>query len=212
MICPSCKTINQDNAFYCRHCGKAIKKKCPSCGYPIAGVDNYCINCGEKLREVAPQAPIKEKIEEIKKSITSESGSVTNDLVMDGHGFKVAAFVSYLGLPILLVVSIIAACLSLWLIKRHDILGLVNILDYTAVAVLSYTATKGLKNFKTYSFWSTISICILAVISNAFRFVYGIGAESPYDLRNWPFFALGKFVLALLLLIYFLKRKKYYDK
>lgn len=216
MICPGCKTINNDAAFYCRHCGRKIKSECPHCGAPVAESDNYCIHCGEKLREEAASAPIVGKIEEIKKNLTPPSTgngeSVTNDLVIDGKGFKLAAFISYLGLPIGIIVSIIAACLSLWLIKRHDVLGTVNIVEYTAVAVLGYVATKGLKNFKKFSYWSMNAICILALCTNTFRFIYGIGDESPYDFRNWPIFALTKFVLALLTLIYFLKRKKYYNK
>lgn len=139
-------------------------------------------------------------------------GEVYRTLVIDGRGFKFASFVSYLALPVGIIVSIICACLSLWLIKRHEILGFVNAIDYFAIAVLGYMATKGLKNFKKYGFNSLLLICLLTLLSNIFRFVCGMNMENPYDIRYWKIFSLVKVVLSVLTAVYFLKRQKFYNK
>lgn len=168
--------------------------KCENCSREILNIFEYCPFCGKKQEH--------KEIE----------GEVTRTLVVDGRGFRYAAFVSYLGLPVGIIISIICACLNVWLIKRSDILGAVNIIEYLAAAGLGYVATKGLKSFKRYSFVSLIVMCGLVVVSNVFRFIHTIGGESPYDLRNWSYLAVIKIVCALLTAVYFLKRSKSYSR
>lgn len=212
MICWECKTINPDNANYCRFCGTALRISCPQCGEKIEKNDNYCPYCGMYLKKDAVKKD--EKAGEDKTAL--EDGVippfVTRNLVIGRTGFKIAAFISYLALPIGIICAIIAASLNVWLVKRHDILGIVNIIDYLLVVILGYIATKGLKSFQRKSYLSLIAITVLTLASNMFRFIYGIDNTHPYDVRSWPIFSLIKFVLALLTLIYFLKRDKYYSR
>lgn len=48
-VCPYCGTINDDNAKYCKKCGKAIAKVCPSCGQTVDGDSDFCNHCGKKI-------------------------------------------------------------------------------------------------------------------------------------------------------------------
>lgn len=213
MICWECKTINPENANYCRFCGSTLKVSCPDCGEKIEKNDNYCPYCGKYLKKDAVEVKSEKKdrvIENIGENDSDIPPFVTRNLILDNKGFKVAAFISYLALPIGIIVAIIAASLNVWLVKKQDILGFVNIVDYLAIVVLGYIATKGLKSFHRKSYISFIIITALTMASNIFRFIYGIDNTHPYDVRYWPVFSLIKFVLAFLLFIYFIKRDKYY--
>lgn len=168
--------------------------KCSCCNKEILSVFDSCPFCGAKQKDGKTE------------------GEVYSTLVIDGRGYKFASFVSYLALPVGIIVSIICACLNVWLIKRHDILGIVNTADYIAIVILGYMATKGLKNFKKYGLNSLLAICFLTLISNIFRFVYGMDMENPYDIRSWKIFSLLKIVLSVLTAVYFLKRHKAYSK
>lgn len=48
-VCPYCGTSNDDNAKYCKKCGKAIAKVCPSCGQTVDGDSDFCNHCGKKI-------------------------------------------------------------------------------------------------------------------------------------------------------------------
>lgn len=173
---------------------EGLEMKCSCCNKEIFSVFDSCPFCGAKQKDG--------KLE----------GEVYRALVIDGRGYKFASFVSYLALPVGIIVSIICACLNVWLIKRHDILGVVNTIDYLAIAVLGYIATKGLKNFKKYGFNSLMAICLLTTLSNIFRFVSSMDMENPYDIRCWKLFSIVKIVLSVLTAVYFMKRRKAYNK
>ena len=214
MICRNCKTINPEGANYCRLCGTKLRVKCPVCSAYTERNDNYCPYCGEYLkkyeglRDENKEAVIPDKENESDGLPTF----ITRDFNTDGTSFSVASFVAYLGLPAALIVSLICACLNVWLIKRHDILGVVNLVDYFSIVILGYMATKGLKSFKKYSFNALIVCFVLAIAANAFRFVYAMDPTMPYDVRSWPVIAIIKFVDFIYFLVYFLRRKKYWNR
>lgn len=215
MICRNCKTINPEGANFCRLCGTKLRVKCPVCSEYVEKNDNYCSKCGEYLKKYESLYDENKAIIPDKGEGKSEDGLppfISRDFKADGMSFNVAAFVSYLGLPATLIVSLICACLNVWLIKRHDILGIVNVVDYFSIVILGYLATKGLKSFCRYSYNALIALFTLAIMSNAFRFVYGMDPAKPYDVRSWPVLAIIKFVLFVFLLVYFLRRKKYWKR
>ncbi len=214
MICRNCKTINPDGANFCRLCGSRLRIKCPVCAEYIDKSDNYCPYCGEYVKkgvsdEDEKAGVIPDKKEEFPDGLPP---FISNDFKTDGTSFKIASFVAYLGLPATLIIALIAACLNVWLIKRHDILGIVNLVDYFSVVIFGYMATKGLKSFRKYSFNSLIVCYLLSIVANAFRFVYAMDPANPYDVRSWPVLSILKFVICLALLIYFLRRRQYWKR
>ena len=54
MICPKCKTKNNDEDIVCSNCGFKLKLKCPYCGtYNVIGAKS-CSACGKQLLKVCP--------------------------------------------------------------------------------------------------------------------------------------------------------------
>ena len=54
MICPKCKSKNDDDAIVCSYCGFKLKIKCPYCGtYNNIG-SKSCSACGKQLLKVCP--------------------------------------------------------------------------------------------------------------------------------------------------------------
>lgn len=51
MECKYCKTLNADDATYCKNCGKRLdgKKNCPACGAFIEEDSVYCNVCGARV-------------------------------------------------------------------------------------------------------------------------------------------------------------------
>lgn len=51
MECKYCKTLNADDATYCKNCGKRLdgKKNCPACGAFIEEDSVYCNACGARV-------------------------------------------------------------------------------------------------------------------------------------------------------------------
>lgn len=45
----SCGAINDENAKFCKSCGKKLTLTCPFCGDELAPDSKYCDNCGAKL-------------------------------------------------------------------------------------------------------------------------------------------------------------------
>ena len=54
MICPKCKSKNDDDAIECSNCGFKLKIKCPYCGtYNTIGAKS-CSACGKQLLKICP--------------------------------------------------------------------------------------------------------------------------------------------------------------
>lgn len=51
MECKNCKTVNSDDAVFCKNCGTRLdgKKNCPSCGAVIDEDSVYCNACGARV-------------------------------------------------------------------------------------------------------------------------------------------------------------------
>lgn len=51
MECKNCKTVNSDDAVFCKNCGTRLdgKKNCPSCGAVIEEDSVYCNACGARV-------------------------------------------------------------------------------------------------------------------------------------------------------------------
>lgn len=51
MECKNCKTVNSDDAVFCKNCGTRLdgKKNCPSCGAVIEQDSVYCNACGARV-------------------------------------------------------------------------------------------------------------------------------------------------------------------
>ncbi len=50
-ICPNCKTPNEPNTNFCKHCGFKLNKErsCPHCLAKVAEDAKFCSKCGERL-------------------------------------------------------------------------------------------------------------------------------------------------------------------
>ena len=82
MECPSCQTVNREEAVFCLECGAGLEINCPDCEKSIPPQAKFCDTCGLDLRqttksEIRAQEPVTDKGTQIAKPITSERKHVT---------------------------------------------------------------------------------------------------------------------------------------
>jgi class 3 adenylate cyclase len=59
VICAACQSANEDDAFFCEHCGQPLEQCCPACGTPAKAQARFCRKCGQSLRQPAdPGQPV----------------------------------------------------------------------------------------------------------------------------------------------------------
>ncbi|HZY59018.1 MAG TPA: zinc-ribbon domain-containing protein, partial [Candidatus Binataceae bacterium] len=64
MICPKCRTDNNDDALFCEQCGTKLELSCPACGAPVNRGARFCKKCGSQIGEHSTAAaPVRAQAE-----------------------------------------------------------------------------------------------------------------------------------------------------
>ncbi len=61
VICPTCSTVNEADASFCRQCGSRLGTSCPVCSAAVTAGARFCSSCGTQLADAtaaAVQAPL----------------------------------------------------------------------------------------------------------------------------------------------------------
>lgn len=67
MKCANCNTLNDEDAHFCKHCGRPLDQTCPNCNTVNDSEANFCKACGTRLG-VAADSTTGSPLQELKKS------------------------------------------------------------------------------------------------------------------------------------------------
>ncbi len=104
MKCKKCGYDNPDDSNFCSRCGSCLKTVCPKCGKEVSPEDSYCGGCGFQLIQTDIETT---KAQDNSKTLPQDDGKVHFRTEINGKKFAFAAFVSYIGLPISIVLNFI---------------------------------------------------------------------------------------------------------
>ncbi len=246
-----CWDCGAELKYKCPSCGKEVildKRFCPFCGTKLMKDDEKII-AGESAQAINPEPILsanvgkgqkssddikttqdKEGIENVKEDDDEEETfeipeKVSFSTVIDGIGFRFAAWKSYISLPISIVAALLVPIIKILVFDERgcSIDGDSFFLDFFTYVYLLYdffylvpliSAVIGLKSFKgkAYSaligfYWMTISINLILLLGS-------IAPESSKIIQLWGnsiISNIATIIVCILEMVYFKKRGEYYN-
>lgn len=168
MNCPHCGAVIDENETKCPYCDSRLTPPshanaanqantnqtmtCPNCQSTISANSVFCPTCGVILKEDMQSDRATEDFREKEKA--ADDGKLHFSTVKDGNGYKFAAFMAYIGLPIGIITSLGVIGAS-----ENDYTIAMNMISM----ILSVVAMVGLRRFKKYAYKAMMAMYWVAL-------------------------------------------------